>query len=107
MVVTCAFTGRVVVEQLSAHGLNRHAVHLSGLQRAERHLVVVFEDASHVQLTALPEQKHQVPVHIALPGGPAHLQAAAVSAVTDVDVLHFTGNCGGTHSRCRVTVEMM
>lgn len=90
--LTRASTGRVVVEQITAHRLNRHGVHLPGLQRAERHLVLVFQEGSDVQLSALPGQKHLVPVQVALTGGPAHLQAAAVSAVTDVDVLHFTGS---------------
>lgn len=90
--LTRASGGRVVVQQISADRLHRHAVRLSGLQGAERHLVVVFEDGPDVQLSVLSVQKHRVSVHIALTGSPAHLQTAAVSTVTDVDVLHFTGN---------------
>lgn len=56
----------------------------------------MFEDSPDVQLPGLPEQEDQERVHVALTWCPAHLQAGAVSAVADVDVLDFAGNCGGT-----------
>lgn len=90
--VTCASTGRVVVEQLPAGRLHHHAVGLSRLQRAERHLVVVLEHRPGVQLAAQPEQEDGVAVHVTLAGRPAHLQAAAVAAVAHVDVLHLAGD---------------
>lgn len=90
--LTCASGGRVVVQQVSANGLNHHTVHLSRLQGAKCHLIVVFEDGPDVQLSAQSEQKHRVPVHIARTRSPAHLQTGAVPTVTDMDVLYFTGN---------------
>lgn len=93
--LTRASGGHVVVQQISTDWLHRHVVQLSGLQGAKRHLIVVFEDRPDVQLSVLSVQKYRISVHVALTGSPAHLQTAAVSAVTDVDVLYFTGNWGG------------
>lgn len=90
--LTCAPCDRVVVQQVSAHRLNHDGVHLAGLQGAERHLVLVLEDASDTQLSAFSVQKHGESVDIARTRSPAHHQTAAVSAVANVDVLHFTGN---------------
>lgn len=89
---TCAPCDSVVVQQLSANRLNHDGVHLAGLQGSKHHLVLVFEDISDTQLSALSVQKHRESVHIACTGSPAHLQTAAVSTIADVDVLHFTGN---------------
>lgn len=52
----------------------------------------MFEDPPDIELSGLPEEEDQVGIDVALTSGPAHLQAGAVSVVTDVDVLDFARN---------------
>lgn len=94
--LTCASAGCVVVGQVSTDGLDRDAVQLPGLQGAKAHFILVLVEGTDVQPAALSVQKHWVTVHVALAWRPAHLQAAALTVVAHVNVLHFTGHWEGT-----------